>query len=95
MNRRGWIATVALVSTISFAPAALGAVEDEQWMASRDSMRMTYFEDAPHAIVMEDVPNENTVYSYLYGETSGSTDADFERYICKSTSDGPCKTSVY
>ena len=94
MNRRGWIATVALVSTISFAPAALGAVEDEQWMASRDSMRMTYFEDAPHAIVMEDVPNENTVYSYLYGETSGSTDADFERYICKSTTDGPCKTSV-
>ena len=79
MNRRGWIAAVALVSTISFAPTALGAVEDEQWMAARDSMRMTYFEDAPHAIVMEDVPNENTVYSYLYGETSGNTDADFER----------------
>jgi hypothetical protein len=56
---------------------------------------MTYFEDAPHAIVMEDVPNENTVYSYLYGSTSGKTDADFERYICKSTTDNPCKDSEF
>ena len=42
---------------------------------------------------MEEVLNENTVYSYLFGVTFGKTEAEFERYICSSTQDSNCKNS--
>ena len=71
---------LSLVFILITGPFAFAAVEDEQWQAPRDYLRMTPIDDAPHAIVMEDVANENLVYSFLYGEKFGTFPNNFARY---------------
>ena len=82
---------LSIVVLLISGPIAIAATEDEQWQPPRDYLRMTPIEDAPHAVIMEDVANENLVYSFLYGEKFGTSPNNFARYICASTSDGPCQ----
>jgi len=80
------------VLTLGLTSSYAADTEDEQWHTPPDLLRMTSLKDAPHSVVMEEVINENTTYSYLYAETYGQSDADFSRYICTSTKAENCKS---
>jgi hypothetical protein len=84
------LATLALaVLTLGAASSYAAGIEDEQWLVPQ--VTTTSY----HGIALQNSGNEISQFSYLLATfPNAANQNNFDRYVCKSTSDPDCKNAT-